>query len=137
MSDKKEAIAKAPAGRVRRTGLGKRNILTVVGKEPGYVYRFFNDTGDRVALMEEQGYEIVQSKGITVGDSRVSAPSNQGSAVMASVGQGQKAVLMRIREDWYNEDQAAKQEYVQQTEAATKQTALNGSDYGEIKISRS
>jgi hypothetical protein len=132
----KEAIAKAPERRVRRQVLGRRNVLTVSGKEPGYVYRFVNDMGDRVALMEQSGYEIVNSKGITIGDSRLSTPSNQGSAVVASVGLGDKAVLMRIREDWYAEDQAAKAAHVKATEDATREKALDG-NYGKLDISRS
>ena len=39
MATNKEAIAKAPERRVRRTLIGQRNVLTVTGKEPGYHYR--------------------------------------------------------------------------------------------------
>jgi hypothetical protein len=131
----KDAIAKAPERRVRRQPLGGRNVLTVRGKEPGYVYRFVNDVGDSVALRQEQGYEIVQDKGITVGDSRLSVPTNQGSAVVASVGNNTRAVLMRIKQEWYDEDQAVKQEHVKQIEDATRDKALDGT-YGDLKIGR-
>lgn len=132
----KEAIAKAPERRVRRTPLGRRNVLTAAGKEPGYEYRFVNDSGDRVALFQEAGWEIVPAKNVRIGDKRVGAPTADGSAATASVGGGTKAYLMRQREDWYAEDQAAKQAYVNATEEATKEKALDG-NYGDLKITRS
>lgn len=132
----KEAIAKAPERRVRRTPIGRRNILTISGKEPGYVYRVVNDKGDRVQSFLEAGYELVSDKDVRVGESRVERPSAPGSNAEVSVGGGQKAFVMRIREDWFAEDQAKKQEYVNATEEATKQKALDGT-YGKLDISRS
>jgi hypothetical protein len=57
----------------------------------------------------------------------------EGTNAQASVGAGQKAFLRRIREDWFKEDQARKQEYVNATEAATKQEALDGT-YGKLDL---
>lgn len=131
-----KAIAKAPERRVRRTPIsGHRNILTVTGKEAGYEYRFVNDTGDRVESFKEDGWEVVPSKDVRIGDKRVGAPTTTGSAAEASVGQGQKAVLMRIKEEWYDDDQAAKQAHVQQTEEAMKEKALDGT-YGKFELTR-
>lgn len=131
----KEAIAKAPAGRVRRTPIGKRNILSVVGKEPGFEYRFVNDTGDRVEAFKENGWEPVPAKAVRVGDKRVESTASDGSVTYASVGGGMKAVLMRIPEEYYKEDQAAKQAQVQAVEEATRQKALDGT-YGKLEITR-
>ena len=47
------------AQRTQRTPLANRSVLGIKGKEPGYVYRIVNDTGDRVASFQEQGYEII------------------------------------------------------------------------------
>lgn len=135
MNENKEAISKAPSGRVRRSPLARRNVLTVVGKEPGYVYRIVNDTADRVTDLSEQGYEVVSSNKIQVGDKRVSKASPEGSVMSMSVGGGQRAVVMRQREDFYDEDQKAKQDYVSETERATKAEALNGT-YGKLEITR-
>lgn len=141
MSNQKEAspdkaIAKAPERRVRRTPIsGHRNVLTVVGKEAGYQYRFVNDAGDRVESFKEDGWEVVPAKDVRIGDKRVGAPTTTGSAAEASVGQGQKAVLMRIKQEWYDEDQAAKQAHVQQTEEAMKEKALDGT-YGKFEVTR-
>ena len=131
----KEAIAKAPAGRVRRTPVGRRNVLTVSGKEPGYVYRVVNDMGDNVQRFLNAGYEFVDAKDVTIGDTRIGAPTATGSNAEAHVGGGTKAFVMRQREDFYLEDQAAKQTHVDAIEASTKQEALNG-NYGKLDITR-
>jgi hypothetical protein len=131
----KEAIAKAPERRVRRTPIGRRNVLTVAGKEAGYEYRFVNDSGDRVHVFEDAGWEVVPQTEVRIGDKRVANASTIGTAAVANVGQGDKAVLMRIREDWYAEDQAAKQTHVNTIEESTKEKALDGT-YGKLEISR-
>jgi hypothetical protein len=131
----KEAIAKSPSGRVRRTPVGVRNVLTVGGKEPGFEYRIVNDTGDRVEQFKSAGYEVVSAKDVTVGDRRITAASAEGTAATVSVGGGVKGVVMRINKEWYEEDQARKQSDVDQTEAATKADALKGT-YGDFDISR-
>jgi hypothetical protein len=132
----KERINKAPATRTRRSPIGQRNVLTVAGKEPGYEYRFVNDSGDRVQEFVDNGWEIVKGDSVRVGDKRVGTASPEGTPAKASVGGGTHAYVMRIREDWYAEDQAAKQQAVNATEAATREEALNGT-YGKLDISRS
>ena len=129
-------IAKTPERRTRRTPLEGRNILTVSGKEEGYVYRFVNDTGDRVQAFLDNGWEKVPAKNVRVGDKRLGVAGTEGSDAMASVGQGTKAYVLRIREDWFEEDQAAKQAKVNATEEATRQQALDGT-YGKLDVTRS
>ena len=60
----------------------------------------------------------------------------EGSVGQYSVGQGQKAFLVKIKKEWYQEDQAKKQEKVAAQEQATKDKALDGT-YGKLDISRS
>ena len=127
--------SKAPSGRVSRTPVGTRNILTVKGKDPNYVYRHVNDIDDRISMFQEAGYELVQDESVVVGDKRVNAASSLGSAKAVSVGQGTKAYLMRIKRDWYEEDQAKKLANVADIERATKEKALDGT-YGDLKLSR-
>ncbi len=131
----KEAISKAPAGRVTRTPVSQRNILTVKGKDPNYEYRVVNDIDDRVAQFVEGGYELVDNESHDVGDKRVSQGTSVGSKKMFSVGQGTKAYLMRIKKEWYDEDQARKQKFVNQQEASIKEKALDG-NYGSLEIKR-
>lgn len=135
MSEIKEAIAKAPSGRTQRTPVGTRNVLTVAGKDPSYVYRIINDSGDRVQEFLDAGYELVSASSVRVGDKRVGKATAEGTVSQVSVGQGMKGYIVRIRKEWYDEDQALKQQRVAEAEAATKAKALDGT-YGKLEISR-
>lgn len=135
MTNQKEAIAKSPSGRVRRTPVGARNVLSVQGKHPDYEYRIVNDEGDRVEQFKAGGYDVVSASDVTVGDRRINAASAEGSAAQVSVGGGIKAVVMRIKKEWYAEDQEAKIASIAQTEATTQSEALKG-NYGKLEISR-
>lgn len=131
----KEAIAKAPAGRVRRVPVGRRNVLTVTGKVPGYQYRVVNDRGDNVQRYLDAGYEFVEASEVTIGDTRIGNPSATGSKAEAHVGNGVKAYIMRQKDEFYKEDQAAKQAHNDAIEAATKEKAQDG-NYGKLEITR-
>ena len=123
------ATAEASA-RPRRTPLSRRNRLSVQNKEPGFVYRIVNDTDDRVSQMQEQGYELCEKAQVgAIGDKRVDNTASIGSIAHFSVGQGTKAVVMRIRDEWYKEDQTVKQQEVDAIEAAMKQEAREAGDY--------
>lgn len=135
MSEIKEAIAKAPRGRTQRVPVGTRKILTVTGKEAGYEYRIVNDSGDRVQEFLDAGYELVENGSVRVGDKRVNTATSEGTNAQISVGQGQKAFVVRIKKEWYDEDQAVKQAKVNELESATKAKALDGT-YGKLDISR-
>lgn len=127
----------AVAQRPKRVSIGSRDVLTVTGKEAGYQYRIVNDTGDRIQKFLNAGYELVSSKDVQIGDSRVDNPSAEGSKAQVSVDKatGQKAFVMRIKDEWYTEDQKAKQDYVQAIEDAIKQPS-GPLDYGSVKIER-
>jgi len=131
----KEAISKAPAGRVTRTPVSQRNILTVKGKDPNYEYRIVNDVEDRVTQFTDAGYEFVQDDTVQVGDIRAATGTNIGSKKQLSVGQGTKAFVMRIKKEWFDEDQRAKLKQVDLQESSIKQKALDG-NYGKLEISR-
>ena len=132
----RQANSAAPSGRVRRTPLSGRSRLSVKNQEPGYVYRIVNanldNDPDRVNSLIEQGYEVVpKDKTGVVGDKLVDNSSSLGSSSEISVGQGTKAVVMRIREDWFKEDQRIKQDLVDQTEQTMRKEKA---DYGDLKL---
>jgi len=131
----KEAISKAPVSRVTRVPVSQRNILTVKGKDPNYEYRVVNDVDDRIAQFIEGGYELVDDNSTDVGDKRVSQGTSVGSKKIFSVGQGTKGYLMRIKKEFYQEDQDAKQKFVNKQEASIKEKALDG-NYGKLEITR-
>jgi hypothetical protein len=53
---------------------------------------------------------------------------------MASVGNGIKGYVMRIKQEWYDEDQKSKQQVVDDMERSIKQDAMREGLTGEIKI---
>lgn len=134
----KEAISKAPRGRPTREPVGLRNRLQVYNKDPNYQYRWvvdYDGTGDRVEQFKQAGYEVVPKGMHRVGDARVSIPAPEGSSEVLAVGGGQKAVLMRQKREWYDEDQQAKAKRVDDSELALKKPNLDGSYGNNIKIS--
>ena len=95
---------------------GHRNVLTVKDRDPSFVYRWVNDIDERIEMYKDGGWEPVTEK-LQVGDKRVGTATTQGSAISKPVGNGIKAVLMRIKKEWYEEDQEAKLSRVRQIEA--------------------
>ena len=120
----------------RRTPIGgRRNVLTVAGGDTEeYEYRIVNDTGDRVAMFQAHGYEIVADDKITVGDRRIANPTKEGSPVKVFVGNGTQAYLMRQKKEFYQEDQQEKQKVVDETEGAIKAQGKKAADYGKLEI---
>lgn len=97
----------------RRPSMGARLKLEVRDKDPNYVYRWFNDEGDRINEAIESGREYVFKEDVVLGDS-VEKPG-LGSCVSKAVGKHpdgspKMAYLLRIRKEWYDEDQIKKQQ---------------------------
>lgn len=122
--------------RVVRKPLSQRGPQAISGdKNPDYEYRFVNDTGSRIHNFQQAGYEFVTGDEIAVGDSRVKDASDLGSNKRVISNDGTTSYLMRIKRDWYNEDQAAKAQQIKEQEAAMKQEASAGM-YGKLNLSR-
>jgi hypothetical protein len=130
----KESISKSPSGRPTRTPVASRSVLNVKGQEPGYHYRIVNDDDDRIESFKGAGYEVVLAKDVKIGDRRVEATSAEGTAASTSVGGGKRGIVMRIKKEWYDEDQALKQKQIQELEDSMKQRAKESSDYGTITL---
>lgn len=126
----RELTPKSPSGRVKRTPITVRNRLAVRDQDPNYHYRIVNDIEDRIEQFKEQGYEPVNAG--PVGDKRVDTSTGLGSVPTFSVGQGTKAVVMRIKKEWYAEDQEAKDARVNATEETMRQDAKKAADYGSF-----
>jgi hypothetical protein len=122
--------------RPTRTPLGARSRLAVKGREPGFHYRIVNDVEGRIQDFIDAGYEVVSDDGVTVGDKRIANPTQEGSPVKVHVGGGNQAYLMRIKDEWYSEDQSAKQAQINELEDGMKAKAKENSFYGDIKISK-
>lgn len=120
--------------RPKRVPLGTRNVLTAP-KRKGYVRRFVNDEADRIAQFEAAGYEVVR-EATEVGDPKAGKASQVGSVVRPPVGDGKNAVLMEIKEEYYNEDQDAKQRQVDEGERDMRANLNSGGEgtYGKVDI---
>ena len=112
---------------------GRRNKLSVKGGDPNYVYRIVNDVDDRVNDLKERGYEF-ETNNVQVGDKRVATPKQEGSPVKMSVGGGIQAYLMKIKKEWYEEDQLAKNQIVNETEEAIRANPTQDGNYGKVDI---
>lgn len=131
-----EKLVKSPERRKKRNPMESRNRLAVKNKDPNYEYRIVNDTQDgRVEQMLDQDWEIETDPQVSVSRSRIDDPAKVGQVHEVSVGLGTKAVLMKKRKDWYAEDQAAKQEYVDKTEEAMRPNPNEGT-YGRVELTR-
>lgn len=120
--------------RPKRTPIGRRNVLTVNKRDPGFEYRWVNDEDGRIQMFEEAGYEAVREP-TDVGDPKAGDASQMDSVCRKPVGGGTTAVLMKIPKEFYEEDQAAKEKQLAEKEKALLQEANGEGFYGEgLKI---
>lgn len=106
-----------PKGRAQRIPLGVQKLKLQAAKRSGFVRRWVNDNGARVQQALQGGYEYVKG------------PDGQNiSQIVGSKDGGGPlhGFLMEIREDWYTEDQATKQEHVNATENQIRRGELVG-----------
>lgn len=115
---------------------GSRNVLNISGKEPGWHYRVVNDVGDRIEQLKAIGYEIVEDSKVQVGDRRIANPTKEGSPVKVSVGGGIQGYVMRIKQEWKDEDQAVKDAHVNNIEKGLVRDAKEQTDYGKITVGK-
>lgn len=120
-----------------RIPLGKRSVLSIDPKfkDPNYSYRFVNDKDGRINMFRDAGWEVVDKRGgMQVGDPQAGVPKQVGSIVTKSVGGGQVSYLMRIKKEFYKEDQKAKAQKINEGEAGLKLEKNKKGRYGDIKI---
>lgn len=117
------------SSRANRVPLGgHRQKLNVHDQDKGYSYRWFNDAPGRIQAAEQAGYEFVTEA--TVGDTG-DGDTDLGTRVSARVGAtgnglNSTAYLMRIRQDWYDEDQDAKEQERSKIDAALRRGSVSG-----------
>jgi hypothetical protein len=115
----------------------RKSRLTIVDKDPNYVYRIVNDIDNRITQLKAAGYEVVE-KNHEVGEPNVTDNNiTLGSGTRISVGGGIQGILMRIPREFYEEDQKAKAAEINRTEAQLIKKS-NGADgtYGEVSLNR-
>jgi hypothetical protein len=124
----------------KRIPLGKRNILTVTEeKDPSYNYRFVNDEPGRIKMFRDAGWEVVEKRGgMQIGDPQAGLSEQVGSIVTKSVGGGKVAYLMRIKKEFYEEDQELKAASIRELESGLKMEETKNPNkdgrYGKVEI---
>ena len=115
---------------------GYRNILSVMGQEPGWHYCWVNE--DKVPRYEQAAYEFV-THDVIVGDRRVNAASQIGGKVSLAVGNQLIAYLMRVLQEYYDEDMAALNAEIDKQDAGMQSQLNSGADgqYGKVQIEQS
>ena len=128
----KETVVK----RVQRKPLHQQGPLSISGeKDPNFHYRVVNDIGSRIHAFQQAGYELVTDDNLVIGDSRVSDAADLGSTKRILSKDGTVSYLMRIKKEWFDEDQKAKNARLDELDTAMKQDVSKSADYGKVSIS--
>jgi hypothetical protein len=102
--------------RIRSPFNGTKAKLTVNKQIPGYHLHIFNDEPGRIQTALSGGWEFVNPEEVGgVGERVTSVNTDLGDKVRYLVGADEKgdgayAYLLKIKEEWWEEDQAALQE---------------------------
>lgn len=99
-------VKEKPQRKQRNSITGTRMKLAITGEEPGFHYAWINDELTGTAL--DAGYEFV-SHNIKVGNKHINVSELQGAKISRNVGGGVIAYLMRVPQEWYDEDMEAEQ----------------------------
>lgn len=115
-------------GRSARIPLGvARSKLSVPGR-PGYKRRWVNDTEGRLMNATNGGYEFAKDQSLQIGAQDVDNENRDLGARISRVvdkSTGQKAYLMEIKEEFYEEDQLVKAKAVAEKDNLIKHGKLD------------
>lgn len=102
---------------------------------PGYHLHWFNGTAERIQRAQDGGYEFVDARELRLnnaslgGDSTQSGNTDMGSQVsvvsgedLGRDGQPNRMILMKIKQEWYEEDQ----KLLEDRNSAIAQSLLQG-----------
>jgi hypothetical protein len=108
-----------------------RSKLSVTGR-PGYVRRWINDYDGRLQNAQDGGYEFVMNDTVKqIGDADIDNENRDLGARVSRVvdkSTGQRAYLMEIKEEFYQEDQRAKIAKVEEVDRRIKKGKLENVD---------
>lgn len=112
---------------------GPRDILTVQDKDPNYHYTWQSDgyPGNLERFLKA-GYEFVTDP-TKVGDATVNKSTRlNGMGTAVTLSHGSTMYLMRVPQEWYEEDFEAAQDQINAREQAMRQPIEGG--YGKTQI---
>lgn len=114
---------------------GARDVLATTGIPKNCVGRWVNDNPPgRIQRFLDAGYTFLTHEGVRVGDRTVNTSSGTSSLQTRNVGGGVVAYLMVQSKEFYEQDQAAKQNAILEKERGIFERAKQEIDgYGEFK----
>jgi hypothetical protein len=121
--------------RIRGSFNGTQSKLSVSNIIPGYHMHVFNDEPGRVQQALDNGYEFVEPEEIGGTSAKVvSNNTDVGSKVRYlvgtdGVGEPKYGFLMKIKQEWYDEDQALLQQRNDKTDAAIRSGKFTASGH--------
>ena len=101
-----------------------------------------DDKGSRIWKFKRGGWDLVtldtEDSELAVGQEAVYKSKEQGTLIRLHTGEGRYSYLMRIKKEWFEADQAAKEEAIKETEAGifgsvSSEGDANHGQYGEIR----
>ena len=124
-----------------------RRRLALEKQLPGFVTRWFNDQDDRLQRAEDAGYQYVRRDEVgQIGDKDVAnGNTDLNSRVSRVVGRTAQSVpirayLMKIREELYKDDQAAKELINKRVDDAIRAGTSGGANvtnqYGTVQVNQ-
>lgn len=129
----------------QRVPLGRyRDILTVMGKDPNYYYRWVVDTmenGSRIMELKRAGYMHVQADEVQVGEDKVDHTTSEGAIVKYQY-KGTTLYLMKQPMEFRLEDQKVHADEVDEVERQILNPTIDPQDpthsgqYGRIDVRR-
>ena len=135
----REAVANTPASATNGQTRKRRNVfngteakLSVKKQIEGYHMHVFTDSGSRIQEALDSGYEFVTPAEVGgVSENVVSRNGDLGERIRYLVnpraeGSEQYGYLMKIRQEWYEEDQAAIQQKNNMIDASIRKGQITG-----------
>ena len=130
-AEAKRSASRETSGRKGRHGLGGlRSKLSAPARE-GYVRRWVNDSEGRLLSAQEEDYQFVMDNNMQIGSPDVDNVNRDlGSRVSRVVDKmtGQRAYLMEIKKEYYDEYQAEKAAKVAETDERIRKGKLDDGD---------
>lgn len=111
----------------------RRRLLVDESKldRENFVYRFVNDTGDRVRNLEARDWDIVTDR-----DDDQEIGAGVGRRAGAGDNGPMTAVLMRKYKDWYDDDYAKRQNQIDATEDGLRRGSVPGGQTDEAHVTK-
>lgn len=136
---KQETKPEKSAARKERIPLGRTRLKLTAPKRPGFHRHWINDVGGRLEEAQSGGYQFVMDEGLKIGETALgSGNQDLGNCVSRIVGtlpdgKPQRAYLMEIEEEYYQQDQVEKQKRLDVIDAQIKGGTFNPENDNDMK----